>query len=214
MGGAEKGLADVGIWASLHNLLEHTMVEYLVVTHKFVLPKNVARGVHPGAIEAIEDGEVDDEGGDVGDQGPVLRPRDNNDKGEVDYARENRIQRDKAYRWLMTKPADRVMVMRYILDPMIVYMLSEIDAASYHWQTATLHGNVNADTIGSGRLLGERWPLLTAVEGKNDNRCMEALAQKHEDPLLHHFRDAANTIRTDHMLFKHLSRQASLVHST
>ena len=103
--------------------------------------------------------------------------------------------------------------MKYILDPMMVYMLSEIDRASYHWQSATLHENIAADEIGSGKLLGEKWPFVVVAEGKNDSRCMQALARKHEDGELQHFRHAAKTIRMNHLLFKFLSREASWVHS-
>ena len=71
----------------------------------------------------------------------------------------------------MAKPAVRIMIMKYILDPMMVYMLSEIDSASYHWQSATLHENIAADEIGSGKLLGEKWLFVVVAEGENDSRC-------------------------------------------
>ena len=171
-GGADKSFADVGIWASIHNLLEHTFMDYLVVTHKFVLPKKLGRGVDPAGLLAIADGVADEEAPEIQVGGAAEVSARSNDKGEGerDYASENRIQRQKAFEWLMIKPADRIMIMKYILDPMMVYMLSEIEFASYHWQSATLHENIAADEIGSGKLLGEKLPFLVAAEGKNDSR--------------------------------------------
>ena len=156
--GADKSFADVGIWASIHYLLEHTFMDYLVVTHKFVLPKKLGRGVDPAGLLAIADGVADEEAPEIQVGGAAEVSARSNDKGEGerDYAAENRIQRQKAFEWLMIKPADRIMIMKYILDPMMVYMLSEIDSASYHLQSATLHENIAADEIGSGKLLGDK----------------------------------------------------------
>ena len=222
--GADQSFADIGIWASVHNLLECAFIEYLVTSHNFVLPKryNRGRGVAPGGLLAIEGGPPEAEAvhGAVGaephagqEAGGQAAANANGGDGQIDWAAQNRAQRQKAFEWLATKPADRIMAMRFILDPMMVYLLSEIDTSSYHWQAATLHESVISDSIGSGKLLGEKWPLLIAAEGTNDARCMKALESKHEDPALRHFRSAAKKIRMNHMIFKLLGRDASWVHT-
>ena len=153
----------------MHNLLECAFIEYLVTSHNFVLPKmyNRGRGVAPGGLLAIEGGPPEAEAvhGAVGaephagqEAGGQAAANANGGDGQIDWAAQNRAQRQKAFEWLATKPADRIMAMRFILDPMMVYLLSEIDTSSYHWQAATLHDSVISDSIGSGKLLGEKWP--------------------------------------------------------
>ena len=54
--GADQSLLDIGLWLSIHNVLEWAFVDFLVTNHNFVLPKKYTMAAGAEVHLAFEDG--------------------------------------------------------------------------------------------------------------------------------------------------------------
>ena len=132
----------------------------------------------------------------------------------IDWAAEYRRRRSLTYALLTTKPRDLLLLMRYVLGPMMEYLMSEIEHASMHHHSAMLHRWATTGHYGDDEDFSGKWPLLIAATGSSDLACMRALEEKHKAENLACMHPSCRTIAFNNLAFQMLGREAGLIHET
>ena len=202
--GAELALADVGMMAGIHGLLQRTYQTYMTTNFPTAAKKT-------GAPEGGED-----EGGnpfavaipDAAGGEPTAPPSE--------YSAEaQRHNRGVAVGWVSSPFVLRdLATMAHVLQPMHRYMCKEIEMSSALWTTAQASACIERlQDEGDVRTFfeGSSWPVLIAASGDLDSSCLGQIADAHDparyDPWPHGWKamDTRNT------LFRMFSRQGAAV---
>lgn len=125
--GVERSLQDVGLLGCIHNLLEASYNEFMVLQFGAK-----ASGANPpvasssGGLLALQDMERGDDADD---------PSRRHDSSGVARAGASRACRRKASAWTRTMPWGDVLLMRIALAPMQRYLCGELEMSSGEWDT-------------------------------------------------------------------------------
>lgn len=158
--GLDRALRDLGMLACVHNLMTLTYEEYISSYHR---PETQQQeGIHQ-LMDIDRPGE------------PGEAPQADQAKA---WAAANRAYRGHALSFCQGPSACMLLVLRTVLEPMRMYMHSELAMAGGQWQTseiAKLMSETERHQDMKAVLAPREWPLLTAAKGTVDRKVMAAI---------------------------------------
>lgn len=181
--GALQCLRDIGLPLVIHQLLPDAFKEYLAAIRD---PQHIS-----ALIPANNMGSQADElaGAPPGDAGQLaLVPLDAPSFEEqsralpqpaVDAATadENKANRGAAMAWLRTDPGDFVVYFALLMDPLMSFMGSELDASSGEFETRESFKQMSVGPNLDSLIGGRQWPLLLCAQQVHEKRCMNTLQE-------------------------------------
>jgi hypothetical protein len=206
--GADLAINDLGIMECVHNLLTSTFRRYY---NSFMPSAPHQANVAYGNLLAIGDALHRNLGRDGADDPVGVAPRSNatepdEDGGKEDFGEAKQAKfRVKAHHWMLTKPKDKLALMRVGVEPLRLLLNAQFDLGSEEWEVR------QQAHIARGMRQGiehqRQYRPQIAAWGDLEHSCFERIGLAFNEPSLwEHVSDVNCTFRMRCLSFRLLSR--------
>ena len=222
--GAVLATDDLGVFESCHRLLSSIFVRFCASHASGALRAQLLGLLHsaaeydPLAPMALEQGDAgdDDAPGATDEQQPIdggpnktAPPEGDWKSGETEYAKLNAQDRRKGLAYCLSKPLGHLLIQRIVMEPLRVYMSSQLARAGEAWENAE-RANV-AKAVLAGLPPTRAYRVTEVASGVDDNQFFQAVATLYNSDDWNVLPPSRVTVECRALVFRMVARMACAV---